>query len=113
MKKYKIIPLLALLVFVSIACAGIQIKDPVKVGLYTIKESWIEIRSYVIKENLNGRLSNEALDNFKTKDNKFQQYYDLAVYLYLKDEQPDKLDSAINTLRDMLLEARRTHYKEI
>lgn len=113
MKKHRLIPLFVILILVSVACAGIQIKDPVRVGLYTMKESWIEIRTYVIKENLNGRLSNEALDSFKTKDNKFQQYYDLAVYLYLKDEQPDKLDSAINTLRDMLLEARRTYYKEI
>lgn len=113
MQKYnKLIPLLVLLIFVSIACIGIQIKDPVRVGLYTMQESWLSIREFVILENLSGRLSNEALDNFKAKDDRFQRYYNLAVYLYLKGDDPNKLDSAINTLRDMLLEARRTYYKE-
>lgn len=113
MKKYsKLIPLLALLVFVSIACTSIQIKDPVRVGLYTMQESWLTIREYVILENLSGRLSDDALNSFKAKDDKFQRYYNLAVYLYLKDDDPNKLESSINTLRDMLLDARRTYYKE-
>lgn len=113
MKRYsKLIPLFILLIFVSVACVGIQIKDPVRVGLYTIQEEWLAIREHVIRENLNGRLSNEALDSFKAKDDRFKRYYDLAVYLYLKGDDLNKLDSAINTLRDMLLEARRTYYKE-
>lgn len=93
------------------ACPGLQVKDPVKAGLFTLKSEWLSIREYVVKEYLEGRLTDQQVQDFRQKDNQFTQIYNLS--LIIRNTGIDNqalLDSNLNQLRDMLLDARRRYY---
>lgn len=110
--------LMAMVVFTLVAgmmaCTGLQIKDPVRVGLFTIKSEWLSVREYVIKEYLDGRMTDQQVQDFRQKDNKFIQIYNLT--LTLKNIGTDNqvlLDNNLNQLRNLLLDARRKYYPNL
>ncbi len=112
MKRKYLMPVLLVFFIGSIGgCAAFQTKDPVKAGLYSVKEEWLSIREYAIGENLQGRLSDAQLNEFKIKDSEFIKMYDLTVMLYLSSTTGVDFDSNIKTLRNFLLDARRNYYK--
>lgn len=106
----KAVPIILLVVFLVSACSTINIKDPVKTGLYAIKEEWVAIREYMIRENLLGRVSNEKLDEFKAKDLEFTRMYNLAESIRKVDPYSADMDKAIQDLKWLLIEARQKYY---
>ena len=93
------------------ACVGLQVKDPVKAGLYAIKQEWLSVREYVIKEYLDGRMSDQQVQDFRKKDNQFTQVYNLTLMLQnIGTDNQVLLESNLNQLRSFLLEARRKYY---
>lgn len=107
--------LLALVLVIALAgCAGMQVKDPVKAGFYTVKEEWLAVREHVIREHEAGRLSDHEYNIFRVKDDQFSLAYNLAkdAYVTLSGGGNDLgiYNTQMKTLRDMLLEARRKYY---
>lgn len=93
------------------ACNGLLIKDPVKAGLFTIKSEWVSVREYVIKEYLDGRITDQQVQDFRQKDNQFTQIYNLTLMLQnIGTDNQTLLDSNINSLKNLLLDARRKYY---
>jgi hypothetical protein len=86
----------------------IQTKDPMRSSLYAIKSEWLAIREYVIIENLEGRITDVQLEKFRAIDYKFQSVYDLARDMYLEKEN---INMHLQTLKNLLLQARREFYR--
>lgn len=104
----KAIVILFLVALIS-GCTTIDVKDPVKASLYTMKQEWTAIREYVMRENLLGRLSDEELNLFKVKDAEFSRTYGVALDLYLMDTQSPSLELTLKTLRNLLIDARHKY----
>jgi hypothetical protein len=85
------------------------VKDPVRAGLYTMKQEWTAVREYVIRENLLGRLSEDELVMFQAKDKEFAGLYDVALNFYLSGTSGPGFDSALRTLRNMIIDARHKY----
>lgn len=107
----KFVPVVLLAVFLFSACSTIDIKDPVKTGLYAIKEEWVAIREYMVRENLLGRLSDEKLNEFKSKDFEFTRMYNLAESIRKVNPYSPEMDKALQNLKWLLIEARQKYYK--
>jgi hypothetical protein len=89
-------------------CATFNVRDPVGVGLYTIKSEWVAIREHVIIENHYGRLSDKDRDAFREEDEEFSLVYSLA--LKLRGSGGPVFEENLRTMRRMLLDARRKYY---
>lgn len=100
-----------ILVCISLqGCAGLQVKDPTRVGLYAMKEEAVAIREYVIGEHLAGRLDAAKMADFKKVDDRFTALYRLTVSLYLGGSNPAGVEANTKTLQEILLELRRNYY---
>jgi len=109
-----IIAVLITLTLVSglMACVSWPVKDPVKTGLYAIKTEWVSIREYVIKEYLDGRMTDQEVQDFRQKDNQFTQIYNLTLLLAQSGTDNEALLSdKLDQLKNLLLEMRRKYYK--
>lgn len=108
----KIVSLIVLLFLLS-SCATLTMGDPAKTALYSAKQSWTEIRTYVLTHNLKGEITDEQLADFKVMDAEFTLYYDLALQIYLTGNSASSPDfeTALNTVRNLLLEARQKYIK--
>lgn len=104
---------ISLVLLALTSCATLQ-TDQTRTALYGIKQSWTEIRTYVISKNINGAITDAELADFKLTDSSFSVYYDLALTMYLANNSnnPD-FTNALDTLRDLLLKARQKYYKEV
>lgn len=117
MKKQFLAYLILITVLILLnSCASLQKQfkeDPAKITLYTLKESWTDIRVHLMTENLKGNISDETLQKFKNIDDTFTFYYDMAVSLYLsKKEGTADYEDAINQLRSLILKARQKYYND-
>lgn len=116
MKRYlspsrKLVLLLMGIIMVLGACAGMQVKDPVKASLYTVKEEFMAIREYVVKQNLAGKLSDAEWQEYKKLDNRFTALYGSTLLIYKVGTDNGALVSGnVNKLRDLLLDARQKFY---
>lgn len=110
--KRAVVVLVAFTLFAGMmACAGLQIKDPLKTALYTIKQEWLAVREYVVGEYLQGRMTDQQVQDFRQRDNEFTRLYELT--LLLRNTGADNqvlLEGNLTKLRNLLLEARRRYY---
>ena len=85
-----------------------------RIALYTLNQSWIEIRTYMMSQYLQDGITEQQLNEFKTLDDSFSLYYNLAVGIFLSSADASianpELDSALTTLRNLVLQARSTYY---
>ena len=105
---------LILLSVLMSACATLDISntDPTRTALYATKQSWVEIRTYVISKNVEGKITDEQLIEFKKTDDSFTLYYNLAIDLYLKQQSGSQdYNYALDVLKKLILEAREKYYK--
>ena len=113
-KNYRrVLAVLVVFTFLAgmMACIGLQIKDPVKAGLYATKQEWLSVREYVIKEYLDGRMSDQQVQDFRQKDNQFTQIYNLTLMLKnIGTDNQALFGDNLNQLRNMLLDVRRKYY---
>lgn len=114
MKLRKIHVYMILLSVLISACATLDVSniDSVRTTLYATKQSWVEIRSYVISKNVEGKITDEQLVEFKKTDDSFSLYYNLAIDLYLKQQSGSQdYNYALDVLKKLILEAREKYYK--
>jgi osmotically-inducible protein OsmY len=112
MRRRNTVLLCAVLALAVLAggCAGFQVKDPARVGLYAMKEEAVAIREYVITEHLAGRVDAAALAKYKALDDKFTALYRITVSLYLGGSNPAGVEANTKALQEILLELRRSYY---
>lgn len=101
----------AILVLVMVlgACAG----DPVKTSLYSVKEEFMAVMEYMVKQNLAGKVPFDQWQEYSKLDNKFTALYDSTLLIYKLKVGIDNgvlVSTNMNKLRDLLLEARQKFY---
>lgn len=112
MKRKSLVLLITLvLAFSFMGCAALQIKDPVKTGLYAIKQEWVSVREYMIMGNLNGTITDKQLDEFQNLDVQFSALYEFTVNMYISGTEGVDFDTNLHELRNLLLKAREKYYK--
>ena len=92
------------------ACATVTIKDPVKASLYIVKEEFMAVREYVVREYVAKKISEDQWQEYKRLDDKFFKTYSTALYLRKIGTDNGAIGSNMNQLRDILLDARQRFY---
>ena len=92
------------------ACATVNIKDPAKASLYIVKEEFMAVREYVVREYVAKKISEEQWQEYKKLDDKFFKTYSTALYLRKIGTDNGAIGSNIVQLRDILLDARQRFY---
>ncbi len=108
----KSICLLVAIILILGACGGMQVKDPVKASLYTIKEEFMAVREYAVKQNLAGRLSSAQWEDYRALDNKFSALYGSTLLIYKVGVASDNVlvSRNLQQLQNLLLDIRQKFY---
>jgi hypothetical protein len=113
MRKISLVIILLMFLPILSSCSTVQKNpDAVRTALYTLKQSWTEIRTYVMSEYVEDRITEEELQNFKNIDSQFSLYYNTALELYLSDSQnsSEELNNTLSLLERLVLNARKKYY---
>ena len=111
MKRKSLVLLITLVLALSfMSCASLQ-KDPVKIGLYALKQEFVSVREYMIMGNLTGTITDEQLNEFQKMDTQFSSLYEFTVNLYISGTEGVNFEANLKELRNLLLKAREKYYK--
>ena len=91
-------------------CATVTIKDPAKASLYIVKEEFMAVREYVVREYVAKKISEEQWQEYKKLDDKFFKTYSTALYLRKIGIDNVAIGQNMDALRNILLDARQKFY---
>ena len=91
-------------------CVTVPIKDPTKASLYIVKEEFMAVREYAVRQYIAKSLSEDQWQEYKKLDDKFFKTYSTALYLRKIGTDNGAIGSNMNQLRDILLDARQKFY---